>query len=167
VPEELETKRKVFAELDRLAPRHSLLATNSSSPFPESKARRNVRKSASTATSIRPAVGMNMADIMGGTRTSPESLSAARAFVSSVACVPLPVQKEMNADFDVTGILQTIHVPTLVLHARGDVRVPFNLGQELAAGIPGEKFVTLESRNHMIMGDEPVNWQFFDAVFSW
>lgn len=36
----------------------------------------------------------------------------------------------MNADFDVTGILQTIHVPTLVLHARGGVRVPFNLGQE-------------------------------------
>ena len=31
VPEELETKRKVFAELDRLAPRHALLATNSSS----------------------------------------------------------------------------------------------------------------------------------------
>ena len=33
-----------------------------------------------------------------------------------------------------------------------DVRVPFNLGQEFAAGIPGAKFVTLESRNHMIMG---------------
>ena len=31
VPEELETKRKVFAELDRLAPRHALLVTNSSS----------------------------------------------------------------------------------------------------------------------------------------
>jgi len=73
----------------------------------------------------------------------------------------------MNADFDVTGISQTIHVPTLVLHARGDVRVPFNLGQEFAAGIPGAKFVTLESRNHMIMGDEPANRQFFDAVFSW
>jgi pimeloyl-ACP methyl ester carboxylesterase len=73
----------------------------------------------------------------------------------------------MNADFDVTGILQTIHVPTLVLHARGDVRVPFNLGREFAAGIPGAKFVTLESRNHMIMGDEPANRQFFDAVFSW
>ena len=53
VPEELETKRKVFAELDRLAPRHALLATNSSSiPISQSKARLNVRRSASTSTSI-------------------------------------------------------------------------------------------------------------------
>lgn len=47
----------------------------------------------------------------------------------------------MNADFDVTGILQTIHVPTLVLHARGDVRIPFNLDQEFAAGIPGQNLL--------------------------
>jgi hypothetical protein len=53
------------------------------------------------------------------------------------------------------------------LHAHGDVRVPFNLGQEFAAGIPVAKFVTLEIRNHMIMDDEPANRQFFDAVFSW
>ena len=31
LPENLEIKRKIFAELDRLAPAHALLATNSSS----------------------------------------------------------------------------------------------------------------------------------------
>jgi pimeloyl-ACP methyl ester carboxylesterase len=67
----------------------------------------------------------------------------------------------MNADFDVTGISQTIHVPTLVLHARGHVRFHSIWVKEFAAGIPGAKFVTLESRTHMIMGDEPANRQFF------
>jgi hypothetical protein len=45
--------------------------------------------------------------------------------------------------------------------------IAFDLGQEFAAWNPGAKFVTLESRNHMIMGDEPANRQFFDEVFSW
>ena len=39
---------------------------------------------------------MNMADVMGGTRTSPEAMSAACHFVRSVGCVPLRVQKEIH-----------------------------------------------------------------------
>ena len=59
-----------------------------------------------------------------------------------------------------------VRVPTLVMHARGDLRVPFSQGQEVAAGIPGAKFVPLESRNHIILADEPANRQFFDAIAS-
>lgn len=70
----------------------------------------------------------------------------------------------MNADINVIGLLPTIHVPTLVMHCRDDQRVPFSLGQEIAAGIPGAKLVTLESRNHMILADEPANRQLFDAI---
>lgn len=70
----------------------------------------------------------------------------------------------MNADINVVDLLPNIRVPTLVLHSRGDQRVPFSLGQEIAAGIPGAKFVSLESRNHIILADEPANRQLFDAI---
>ena len=47
--------------------------------------------------------------------------------------------------------------PKEVMHTRGDVPVPFSQGQEIVAGIPGAKFVPLESRNHFILADEPAN----------
>ncbi len=71
-----------------------------------------------------------------------------------------------NADMNVVDLLPTVRVPTLVMHTRGDLRVPFSQGQEIAAGIPGATFVPLESRNHLILADEPANRQFFDAVAS-
>jgi pimeloyl-ACP methyl ester carboxylesterase len=42
-----------------------------------------------------------------------------------------------------------------VLHARGDLRVPFEQGRRLATLIPGAKFVPLDSRNHLLRADEP------------
>ena len=55
------------------------------------------------------------------------------------------------ADIDVIDLLPKVKIPTLVLHCRDDVRVPFSLGQELASRIPGAKFVPLEGRNHIIL----------------
>jgi pimeloyl-ACP methyl ester carboxylesterase len=71
-----------------------------------------------------------------------------------------------SAGINVVGLLPKVRVPTLVMHVRGDIRVPFSQGQEIAAGVPGAKFVPLESRNHLILADEPANRQFFDAVAS-
>lgn len=59
--------------------------------------------------------------------------------------------------FDVTSLLPQIKVPTLVIHRRGDCAVPFDLGRELAAAIPGARFLPLEGRNHAILTDEPEN----------
>jgi pimeloyl-ACP methyl ester carboxylesterase len=70
----------------------------------------------------------------------------------------------LNADINVVDLLPKVRVPTLVMHSRDESRVPFSLGQEIAAGIPGAKFVPLESRNHIILADEPANRQFFDAI---
>ncbi len=39
-------------------------------------------------------------------------------------------------------------VPTLVLHRRGDRAIPARLGRELAARIPGARFVPFEGRDH-------------------
>jgi pimeloyl-ACP methyl ester carboxylesterase len=87
-----------------------------------------------------------------------QRISAAPEVAERILC--------LNADINVTNLLPKVRVPTLVLHTRGDLRAPFSLGQEIAAGIPGAKFVPLESRNHIILGDEPANRQQFDAIAS-
>jgi len=40
-------------------------------------------------------------------------------------------------DIDVTDLLAKVTVPTLVMHARDEARVPFDAGRRMAAGIPG------------------------------
>ncbi|MGA8051613.1 MAG: 3-hydroxyacyl-CoA dehydrogenase NAD-binding domain-containing protein [Burkholderiales bacterium] len=121
VPEDLEIKRKVFADLDRLAPSRALLATNSSS-IPISRIESATRRPEKCLNIhfYQPAVGMNMADLMGGTRTSEESLSAARDFVRSVGCVPLQVRKEILG-FCFNSVWRAVKRQTLYLWAGGFV----------------------------------------------
>jgi len=69
-----------------------------------------------------------------------------------------------NSFIDVQAQAQALKCPTLVLHGRGDGRIPFEEGRLLASLIPGSSFVTLETRNHLMMQDEPA-WQvFLDAL---
>jgi pimeloyl-ACP methyl ester carboxylesterase len=67
------------------------------------------------------------------------------------AASPAMVQQifEMFLDIDVRAILPTIHVPTLVLHRRGDRVVNRRAGKELAAQIPGARYVELPGIDHL------------------
>jgi class 3 adenylate cyclase len=58
-------------------------------------------------------------------------------------------------DTDVSELLSHVRAPTLVVHCRGDAIVPFESGRELAAGIPGARFLPLDSRNHAMLPNEP------------
>ncbi len=58
-------------------------------------------------------------------------------------------------DIDVRHRLGDVKVPTIVLHSRGDQRIPLTEGRKLAAGIPGARFVPLDSRNHILVDGEP------------
>jgi pimeloyl-ACP methyl ester carboxylesterase/DNA-binding CsgD family transcriptional regulator len=51
--------------------------------------------------------------------------------------------------FDVQDRLAAIEVPTLVLHRREDRAIPFALGQDVAARIPGATFVPLDGTDHL------------------
>ncbi len=62
---------------------------------------------------------------------------------------------EAHAVIDVRDRLGLVTQPTLVLHARNDARIPLSAGRELAMGIPGARFATLESENHLILEQEP------------
>jgi pimeloyl-ACP methyl ester carboxylesterase/DNA-binding CsgD family transcriptional regulator len=58
-------------------------------------------------------------------------------------------------ELDVTALAPRVACPTLVLHANRDARVPFDEGRRLASQIPGARFVPLDSRNHVLLEDEP------------
>lgn len=58
-------------------------------------------------------------------------------------------------DVDVRAELPRVRAPTLVLHSPADAVVPFADGIELASGIPGARFVRVESPNHLWLANEP------------
>ena len=67
---------------------------------------------------------------------------------------------QTSAQIDVTDLAPRVSCPTLMMHGRHDGRVPFEEGKVFASLIPGARFLPLESRNHVLLGDEPA-WQDF------
>jgi DNA-binding NarL/FixJ family response regulator len=61
---------------------------------------------------------------------------------------------------DSTWRLPELHMPTLVLHSRGDQMNEFHHARDLAAGIRGARLVALDSNNHIVLADEPA-WPVF------
>lgn len=55
---------------------------------------------------------------------------------------------QLNRQINVTAILPTLQVPTLVLHSNADLQVPVALGRKLASGIPGVKYIEYPARDH-------------------
>lgn len=58
-------------------------------------------------------------------------------------------------ELDARADLARVKAPTLVFHSRHDGLIPFSEGRRIAAGIPGARFVPLESRGHMLLEEEP------------
>jgi pimeloyl-ACP methyl ester carboxylesterase len=75
--------------------------------------------------------------------------STARLQRSSASPAMIQQIFEMFLDIDVRAILPTIHVPTLVLHRRGDRAVNRGAGKELAAQIPDARYVELPGIDHL------------------
>ena len=67
-------------------------------------------------------------------------------------------------ELDVSRSLPQVRSPTLVVHARGDLRCPFEQGRAIASTIPQARFVPLESQNHILLEHEPAFRQFFDEL---
>jgi pimeloyl-ACP methyl ester carboxylesterase/DNA-binding CsgD family transcriptional regulator len=73
---------------------------------------------------------------------------------------------EASYSFDLSGLASQVTVPTLVLHGRDDAMVPFEEGRRLAALIEGARFVPLDSKNHILLEDEPAWERFLTEVYS-
>jgi pimeloyl-ACP methyl ester carboxylesterase/DNA-binding CsgD family transcriptional regulator len=66
--------------------------------------------------------------------------------------------------YDQRSTVPKVRCPTLVLHPRQSSLIPFEEGRKVAALIPGARFVPLESRNHILLEDEPAWRQLVDAL---
>jgi hypothetical protein len=67
------------------------------------------------------------------------------------ACIEI---MRLNSQIDVSAILPTIHIPTLVIHRQGDVAVNVEGGREIAALVPGARYIELPGTDHIpFIGD--------------
>jgi pimeloyl-ACP methyl ester carboxylesterase/DNA-binding CsgD family transcriptional regulator len=67
-------------------------------------------------------------------------------------------------DIDVSDRAPRVACPTLVLHATRDEVVPFDEGRRLATLIPHARFVPLDTRNHLLLEQEPAWRRWCDEV---
>ena len=67
---------------------------------------------------------------------------------------------ERDMNIDVRPLLSQVRVPTLVIHCDRDKVVDAEKGRFIAAGIPGARYVSLPSRNHLMLEEEPA-WTMF------
>jgi DNA-binding NarL/FixJ family response regulator len=67
---------------------------------------------------------------------------------------------------DVSALLPEVQCPTLVLHSTGDLRVPFDEGRIIAAGIAQARFVPLHSAHHLVLRQDEVWPRWVEEVRS-
>jgi len=68
----------------------------------------------------------------------------------------IPLAQAAHTQDTTADLLPHVAVPTLIIHRRGDAVVPFELGRELAAGIPGARFLPLDGRNHATLAESDI-----------
>ncbi len=96
VPENLELKKSVWREIASQAAPGAILATNSSSiPVSRLEEESGRPERVLNIHFYFPMQGVNMVDVMGGSRTLPEVLATGIAWVRSIGFVPLTVKKEL------------------------------------------------------------------------
>jgi 3-hydroxybutyryl-CoA dehydrogenase len=94
-PERLELKRALFAELDRICPPRTILATNSSSLRVSLLEDATTRPERVLNTHFYPPVWQRpLVELMRGSATSDDTIAQVQRFARSVGLTPLLVQKE-------------------------------------------------------------------------
>jgi pimeloyl-ACP methyl ester carboxylesterase len=97
-----------------------------------------------------------------GTKEQSDWFSELHRQTTSPECAALYFDRA--ADIDIRELLPRVTTPTLVMHARGDLVAPFELGRQLAAGIPGARFIALPGKNHLMLEHEPASERFFEEI---
>lgn len=105
------------------------------------------------------------------TQLMPEGSNEQMSCLNELARISVTPEKAAAMErafyhINVTSMAPRIKVPTLVLHARNDAAIPFEEGRLLATLIPGARFVPLNSKNHILLEDEPAWDRFLAEVHS-
>ncbi|MBG6055763.1 3-hydroxybutyryl-CoA dehydrogenase [Salinibacterium sp. CAN_S4] len=95
IPEILDMKRSTYAELGRVAPEHTIFATNSSTLLPSDMKDSTGRPARFLALHFANHVWkFNTAEVMGTADTDPAVFDEVVRFASSIGMVPIPIHKE-------------------------------------------------------------------------
>jgi len=117
ITEDVEMKRKLFKQLGELAPAKAILASNSSSlPISRMEESSGRPERCINTHFYLPLQGMNMADLMAGTKTIPEVMKKGEEWIRSLGVLPLRVKKEMLG-FCFNSVWRAIKKQTLYMWA--------------------------------------------------
>jgi pimeloyl-ACP methyl ester carboxylesterase len=89
-----------------------------------------------------------LADIFLGDTSSAEQERLARYQRAAARPETAAALLELIYRTDVRAELERVRAPTLVVHRRGDRAIPYKLGRDLAAGIPGATLIPLDGSAH-------------------
>ncbi|MBW2637509.1 MAG: 3-hydroxyacyl-CoA dehydrogenase family protein, partial [Deltaproteobacteria bacterium] len=94
--ERIELKRKVFADLDKFAPAHAILATNSSMIVSSKIADATNRPSqVCNLHFFNPALVMKLVEVVQGPHVSDETATVSMQFCEKIGKVPIHIKKEV------------------------------------------------------------------------
>jgi 3-hydroxybutyryl-CoA dehydrogenase len=120
VPERIELKQAVWAEIDRLAPAKTLLTTNSSSlRSSEIGAGVNRRDQTFNVNFMTPTED-DLVEVMWNDATSESTRRAALAFLTSIRCVPIVTRREIKG-FSLNRVWRAMKKECLMLWSQGYV----------------------------------------------
>jgi pimeloyl-ACP methyl ester carboxylesterase len=100
--------------------------------------------------------------VPGATREQQDMFNELQRRTTSPECAARYL--DVTGDIDVTHLLARVRTPTLVMHVRDDLICPIEAGRQLAAGIPGARFITLQGQNHIFLEHEAASDRFFEKI---
>jgi len=118
VPEDLELKRKVWADIDAVAPARTLLTTNSSSLRSSEIAGVTARKDRTFNVNFSFPVDDYLVEVMWNNDTSEETKVTAREFLSSLHMVVVETRREIKG-FTFNRVWRVIKKECLFLYGNG------------------------------------------------
>lgn len=118
VPERLELKQAVWAEIDRLAPAKTLLTTNSSSLCSSEIGAGVDRQDRTFNVNFMTPTEDDMVEVMWNDRTSAATKETALAFLESIRNIPIVTRREIRG-FSLNRVWRAIKKECLRLWAEG------------------------------------------------
>ncbi|MCL5025962.1 MAG: 3-hydroxyacyl-CoA dehydrogenase NAD-binding domain-containing protein [Chloroflexi bacterium] len=94
ITEDTQAKRELFADLDRMAPEHTIIATNTSILSPTEIGAATARPDRTLGLHFfNPAPIMKLVEVVPGQLTSPETVETCRAFCQTLGKTPIVVKE--------------------------------------------------------------------------